>query len=230
MSNFLTSSIGKKVIMSLSGLFLISFLCVHLALNLLLIFDNSGALFNQGAHFMATIPIIKIIEPILAIGFIIHIIWASVLTLQNQKARPVKYALRNQSQNATWASRNKYILGAMVLIFLVIHLYNFWWNIKFPSLGTPLSAITVGGVEMEDTYTLVSSLFESSIVYCLIYILGAVLVGLHITHGFWSAFQTIGFSNDIWRKRLECLAYFFAIVFAVGFSIIPLYFIAGLGN
>ena len=86
------------------------------------------------------------------------------------------------------------------------------------------------GVEMEDTYTLVSSLFESSIVYCLIYILGAVLVGLHITHGFWSAFQTIGFSNDIWRKRLECLAYFFAIVFAVGFSIIPLYFIAGLGN
>ena len=71
---------------------------------------------------------------------------------------------------------------------------------------------------------------ESSIVYCLIYILGAVLVGLHITHGFWSAFQTIGFSNDIWRKRLECLAYFFAIVFAVGFSIIPLYFIAGLGN
>ena len=154
MSNFLTSSIGKKVIMSLSGLFLISFLCVHLALNLLLIFDNSGALFNQGAHFMATNPIIKIIEPILAIGFIIHIIWASVLTLQNQKARPVKYALRNQSQNATWASRNMYILGAMVLIFLVIHLYNFWWNIKFPSLGTPLSAITVGGVEMEDTYTI----------------------------------------------------------------------------
>ena len=152
MSNFLTSSIGKKVIMSLSGLFLISFLCVHLALNLLLIFDNSGALFNQGAHFMATNPIIKIIEPILAIGFIIHIIWASVLTLQNQKARPVKYALRNQSQNATWASRNMYILGAMVLIFLVIHLYNFWWNIKFPSLGTPLSAITVGGVEMEDTW------------------------------------------------------------------------------
>ncbi len=80
---------------------------------------------------MATNPIIKIIEPILAIGFIIHIIWASVLTLQNQKARPVKYALRNQSQNATWASRNMYILGAMVLIFLVIHLYNFWWNIKF---------------------------------------------------------------------------------------------------
>lgn len=230
MSNFLTSSIGKKVIMSLSGLFLISFLCVHLALNLLLIFDNSGALFNQGAHFMATNPIIKIVEPILALGFIIHIIWATVLTLQNQKARPVKYASNNQGKNATWASRNMYILGAMVLIFLVIHLYNFWWNVKFPSLGTPLSAIMVGGVEMEDTYALVAGLFKSSVAYCLLYILGAIFVSLHMTHGFWSAFQSIGFSNDIWRKRLEWLAYFIAVVFAVGFSIIPLYFVAGLAN
>ncbi|MEG0795610.1 MAG: succinate dehydrogenase cytochrome b subunit [Odoribacter sp.] len=230
MSNFLTSSIGKKVIMSLSGLFLISFLCVHLALNLLLVFDNSGALFNEGAHFMATNPLIKIVEPILALGFIIHIIWASILTLQNQKARPVGYAKSSQSGNATWASRNMFILGGMVLIFLAIHLYNFWWNIKFPSLGTPLATTIVGGTEMEDTYSLVAGLFQSSILYCLLYILGAIFVGLHITHGFWSAFQTIGFSNDIWRKRLECAAYFFAIVFAVGFSIIPLYFIAGLGN
>ena len=86
MSNFLTSSIGKKIILSLSGLFLIAFLCVHLALNLLLIVDNSGELFNIGAHFMATNPIIKIVEPILAIGFIIHIILASILTLQNRGA------------------------------------------------------------------------------------------------------------------------------------------------
>ena len=229
MSNFLTSSIGKKVIMSLSGLFLISFLCVHLALNLLLIFDNSGALFNQGAHFMATNPLIKIVEPILALGFIIHIIWAAVLTLQNQKARPIGYARISQGINAPWASRNMFILGAMVFIFLAIHLYNFWWNIKFPSLGTPLTAVMVGGVEMEDTYTLVASLFKSSIIYCLIYILGAIFVGLHLTHGFWSAFQSIGFCNDIWRKRLEYVAYFFAVVLAVGFSIIPLYFIAGLG-
>ena len=109
MSNFLTSSIGKKVILSLSGLFLIAFLCVHLALNLLLIVDNSGELFNIGAHFMATNPIIKIVEPILAIGFIIHIILASILTLQNRGARPIKYDLRRQSGNCTWSSRNMYI-------------------------------------------------------------------------------------------------------------------------
>ena len=90
MSNFLTSSIGKKIILSLSGLFLIAFLCVHLALNLLLIVDNSGELFNIGAHFMATNPIIKIVEPILAIGFIIHIILASILTLQVRSSQTIR--------------------------------------------------------------------------------------------------------------------------------------------
>ncbi len=227
MSNFLSSSIGKKVIMSLSGLFLIAFLCVHLTLNLFLIFDNSGELFNHGANFMATNPVIKIVEPILAIGFLIHIIWASILTLQNRKARPVKYAQRNQSQNATWASRNMYILGGLVLVFLVIHLYNFWWNIKVTG---NLEAVVVDGVEMENTYLLVSSLFKSSLVYCGLYIAGAILLGLHLTHGFWSAFQSIGFSNDIWRKRLRGLGYIFAVIIAVGFSIIPLYFMAGFGN
>ena len=227
MSNFLTSSIGKKVILSLSGLFLIAFLCVHLALNLLLIVDNSGELFNIGAHFMATNPIIKIVEPILAIGFIIHIILASILTLQNRGARPIKYDLRRQSGNCTWSSRNMYILGGLVLIFLFVHLWNFWWKIKFA--GDPLlTEINVDGTTMENTYALVSGLFKSSIIYCFLYILGGIFLGLHLTHGFWSAFQSIGFCNQIWRKRLECLAKIFAFIIAAGFSIIPLYFMLGL--
>ena len=108
MSNFLTTSIGKKVIMSLSGLFLILFLCIHLSVNLLLLVGPDA--FNAGCEFME-LPFIKVIEPILALGFIIHIVWASILTIQNQKARPQKYALRKQSQNCTWPSRNMYILG-----------------------------------------------------------------------------------------------------------------------
>jgi len=123
-----------------------------------------------------------------------------------------------------------YILGGLVLIFLVIHLWNFWWNIKFPSLGTPLAETTVDGVAMENTYALVSGLFKSSIIYCLLYILGGIFLGLHLTHGFWSAFQSIGFSNQIWRKRLECVAKIFAFIIAIGFSIIPLYFMLGLAN
>ena len=98
MSNFLTTSIGKKVIMSLSGLFLILFLCIHLSVNLLLLVGPDA--FNAGCEFME-LPFIKVIEPILALGFIIHIVWASILTIQNQKARPQKYALRKQSQNCT---------------------------------------------------------------------------------------------------------------------------------
>lgn len=230
MSNFLTSSIGKKFIMSLSGLFLIAFLCVHLTMNLFIVFDSSGELFNLGAHFMATNPIIKIIEPILAIGFIIHIVWATWLTLENRKARPIRYAESHQGHNAPWASRNMYILGALILVFLILHLYHFWWNIKFPSLGTPLNEIIVNGEAMEDTYALVSGLFKTCPCYSVLYIIGAVLLGLHLTHGFWSVFQSIGFCNDIWRGRLECLAKLFAVVVAVGFSIIPLYFLAGFGS
>lgn len=229
MSNFLTSSIGKKIILSLSGLFLIAFLCVHLALNLLLIVDNSGELFNIGAHFMATNPIIKIMEPILAIGFILHIVLASILTLQNRSARPIKYDRRSQAGNCTWSSRNMYILGGLVLIFLCVHLWNFWWKIKFA--GDPLlTEISVDGTAMENTYALVAGLFKSSVIYCLLYILGGIFLGLHLTHGFWSAFQSIGFSNQIWRKRLECVAKIFAFIIAAGFSIIPLYFMLGLAN
>ena len=206
MSNFFTSSIGKKFIMSITGLFLILFLCVHLTVNLLLLFGADA--FNAGCEFME-LPVIKVIEPILALGFIIHIIWASVLTLQNQKARPTKYALRNQSKNCTWASRNMYILGALVLAFLALHICTIWYNFKFG--------------DITDHYELVSSRLEQP-VYGIIYIIAAILLGLHLSHGFWSAFQTIGFSNQIWRKRLEYVAYFFAFVFGIGFSIIPLYF------
>ena len=206
MSNFFTSSIGKKFIMSITGLFLILFLCVHLTVNLLLLVSPEA--FNAGCEFMA-LPVIKVIEPILALGFIIHIIWASVLTLQIQKARPTKYALRNQSQNCTWASRNMYILGALVLAFLALHICTIWYNFKFG--------------DITDHYELVSSRLEQP-VYGIIYIIAAILLGLHLSHGFWSAFQTIGFSNQIWRKRLEYVAYFFAFVFGIGFSIIPLYF------
>lgn len=207
MSNFLSSSIGKKVIMSLSGLFLILFLCVHLSVNLLLLVGPDA--FNAGCEFMA-LPFIKVIEPILALGFIIHIVWASILTIQNQKARPQKYALRNQSQNCTWPSRNMYILGALVLAFLVLHIATVWFKFKFG--------------DITDHYEFVSTTLMQPL-YAVVYIIAAILLGLHLSHGFWSAFQSIGFSNDIWRKRLEYVAYFFAVVFAVGFSIIPIYFL-----
>ncbi|MCL3780326.1 succinate dehydrogenase cytochrome b subunit [Prolixibacteraceae bacterium JC049] len=228
MSNFLTASIGKKFVMSVTGLFLVVFIAVHLALNLMLILDDSGDLFNMAAHFMATNPAIKIMEPVLALGFIIHIVWSLWITVQNMKARPVKYAKQDLKNSSSWASRNMLILGSLVLVFLVMHIMHFFWKIKVT--GSPLlEEVTVmqGGVHvhMENAYALVASLFKSNALYSVLYIAGAILLGMHITHGFWSAFHTIGWNNKIWRKRLEVVALIYAIVIAVGYSIIPLYFL-----
>ncbi len=224
MSNFLSASIGRKVFMSLTGLFLISFLLIHLTLNLFLIFDDSGNLFNQAAHFMATNPIIKVMEPILALGFIIHIIWSGWITLDNMKARPQKYASGDQLLKWWAPSKNMFILGCMIFIFLVLHIFNFW--VKMKITGDPLLDQATGtGVEMHNAYALVSNLFINFPLYDLIYVLGGILVGLHISHGFWSAFQTIGLNNINWMKRLKFLANLIGIVFAVGFSSIPIYFL-----
>lgn len=223
MSKFLLASIGRKFLMSITGLFLLMFIGVHLAINLLLIFDDSGELFNVGAHFMASNPAIKIVEPLLGLGFMIHILWSFVLEYQNWKARPVKYNKKDRGGSSTWASRNMLILGALVLVFLVIHIINFFWVIKFDPHS--MQAVTYGGTEMEDTYTLVANLFKGSVIYGIFYIIGGVLLGIHLSHGFWSAFQTLGLNNKNWMKRLQFLANLYAVIVAIGFSIIPLYFL-----
>jgi len=224
MSNFLSASIGRKVFMSLTGLFLISFLFIHLTLNLFLIFDDSGSLFNLAAHFMATNPIIRIMEPLLAVGFIIHIIWSGWITLENMKARPIGYASGDQQLKWWEPSKNMFILGGMILIFLVLHVFNFW--VKMKITGDPLLEQATGaGTEMENAYALVSNLFIHYPLYDVIYVLSGIFVGLHITHGFWSAFQTIGLNNIKWMKRLKFLATFIGYVFAIVFSAIPIYFL-----
>ena len=224
MSSFLSASIGRKVFMSVTGLFLILFLSLHLTLNLFLIFDDSGNLFNQAAHFMTTNPMIKIMEPILALGFIIHIIWAAMLTWANMKARPQKYESGDQLLSWWAPSKNMFILGSMILAFLVLHIFNFWVKIKIT--GDPLLDHPAGtGIEMHNTYNLVSNLFINYPVYDLIYVIAGLLVGLHISHGFWSAFQTIGLNNINWMKRLKCLANIIGIIFAIGFAAIPIYFL-----
>lgn len=207
--------------MSISGLFLIVFLLVHLSVNLLLLVGPDA--FNIGANFMGTNPAIRIIEPLLAFGFIFHIFYASILTLQNQKARPNNYNTVNQSNSSSWSSRNMYYLGGTVLTFLVIHIINFYWKIKFGGENA-LEHVTVDGVEMHNTYLLVSSLFQIWW-YDAIYIIGAIFLGLHLSHGFWSAFQTLGWSNIKWRHILGIIGNIYALIIAIGFSIIPLYFL-----
>ncbi|NOZ45884.1 MAG: succinate dehydrogenase cytochrome b subunit [Chlorobi bacterium] len=208
MSNLFSSSIGKKLIMSVTGLFLVLFLLLHLSINLLLIFSEEA--FNEASHFMATNPVIYVMQYILAAGFIIHITWASMLTLQNRAARPVKYSNNDPAENSTWSSRNMYVLGSLILIFLFIHIFNFFYKIKFS--------------EVENDYELVTGTFRIWY-FSLIYILGFVFLGLHLNHAFHSAFQTIGWSNKIWMKRLKIIGTIYAIVISIGFAIIPLFFL-----
>ncbi len=220
MSNFLNSSIGKKFLMSITGLFLITFLLVHLVMNSLILFDSTGELYNNAAHFMGTNPIIRIVEPVLAIGFILHIIYASILTLQNQWTRPVGYNKQKLGHSSTWASRNMFILGSLVLIFLVIHISNFFWKMKFTG-DELLDQTTPEGVE--NAYLLVTSYFIDWWWIGLIYVIGAVALGLHLTHAFWAAFQTLGWSNTKWRKRLDIIGLLYTIIVAGGFGLIPIW-------
>ena len=223
MKGFWKSSIGKKFVMSLSGLFLIVFLLVHLSLNLTMLIDPvNGTVYNEAAHFMATNVAIKIMEPILALGFLFHIIYAFIVQLNNWKARGNdSYAVVNQKESSTWASRNMIWLGIFVLAFLTVHIINFYWKIK---VSGGLETTTVNGVEMHNTFKLVTNLFENWW-YDAIYIIGFIALGLHLHHAFWSSFQTLGWNNLKWRRRLEVIGDIYAYVIAIGFTIIPLYFL-----
>ena len=225
MSNFFTSSIGKKFVMGISGIFLVLFLCIHLLLNSFLLFQDDGRMFNIGAHFMGTNPIIKVVEPILALGFMIHILWGAILTLQNRKARGNdRYASGNKTKNVSWASKNMFILGLTLFTFLALHLVHFWWKMKFAG-SEHLTHITIdiAGVptQVENAYTLVNYTF-SCLWVVILYVAAAILLGLHLSHGVWSGFQTVGFNNRIWLNRLKIIATAFAYIVGFGFSAIAI--------
>ncbi|MCD7972469.1 MAG: succinate dehydrogenase cytochrome b subunit [Candidatus Azobacteroides sp.] len=212
----LKSSIGRKLIMSISGLFLVVFLLVHMSINLVSVFSEE--LYNELCHFMGTNPIIQVMVPILAAGFVVHIIYAIILTLQNRKARgDSKYASSNKS-DVTWASKNMFVLGIIVLGILGIHLAHFWAKMQLPEWT---------GGEGELGYTLVSNLFRNP-VHVILYLVWLAALWFHLTHGFWSAFQTIGFNNSIWYTRLRTIGNIYATVVCVGFAIVPVFFVLGL--
>jgi succinate dehydrogenase / fumarate reductase, cytochrome b subunit len=206
--------------MSISGLFLMLFLVVHLATNLLLIIPDGGEMYNKAAHLLATTPALKAVEILLALGFIFHILYASILTLKNRKARPVGYAKSGSNELTTWSSRNMYVLGFIVVIVLAIHLINFFIKLRFGEVPY----VVYDGEKMHNSFELVSQFFVSYWWYNLIYIAWAIFLGFHLTHGFWSAFHTLGLNNSKWIPRLQVVSYIYAVIIAVGFTIIPLYF------
>jgi len=211
MGNILTSSIGKKLIMSISGLFLILFLLIHLLANSAYLFGPEA--FDAVIEFMGS-PFIVIMVPMLAAGFAIHIAYAVYLTLYNMKARGnQRYEVSNKAQTDSWASRNMFVLGVIILGVLVFHLSHFWAKMQLPEFTG--GHAENGNVLMEQTF--------GNIWITICYLIWFAALWFHLTHGFWSAFQTVGANNEKWLPRLKAVSYLYSTFIAVGFSIIAIF-------
>ena len=199
--------------MSISGLFLILFLVFHMSMNLVMVFSFEA--YDMISEFLGANWYAIAGTLVLAAGFIVHILYASMLTLQNQKARGKdRYAVSN-TKDASWTSKNMYVLGFVVLAFLVLHMIQFWYEMQFKELFHLEGAISKGSV-------LVIPLFKQPL-YVIVYLVAFVALWFHLTHGFWSALHSVGWNNTIWMKRLQNLSYVVATIIVAGFAVIPIY-------
>lgn len=202
------SSIGKKLIVGLTGAFLVTFLLVHLSGNLLLLIDDGGEAFLQFVAFMTSNPLIKIMEFGLALGFLLHIITALSLAWHNKKSRPKNYHVNAANKNSSWSSRNMAITGSMVLLFLILHIDGFYVEHKIRHAeGT-----------MYDT---VIATFQDP-VFAGLYILFMFFLALHLSHGFKSAFQTLGLRHKKYTPIINVLGWLYAVLVPLGFAMIPI--------
>ncbi len=220
-ANAFSSSIGKKLIMGITGLFLISFLVVHCFLNAFVFFDNTGVLFNEGAHFMATNWIIRAMEVVLMLGLLMHIVQGARLTFQNQAARPEKYAYNNGNANSKWYSRSMGLLGTLLLIFLIVHLSQFWTVSRFTGIPTTDAA------GHEDLYAVMKVTF-SNVWFVVLYVLSMISLAYHLLHGFASAFQTLGWNHKKYTPIIKAIGVWFSILIPLIFAAMPVWIYLGL--
>ncbi len=213
-----TSSIGRKVIMSISGMFLILFLTLHLAINLTSLISREA--YEAASRFMDENPVVQIMVPVLALGFLVHILMGIILTIQNRKARGQAYKVSGKTPKVSWASQNMFALGGIVLGLLVIHLGHFWAKMQLQHWM---------GNEGENPYDLVKTLFSNGW-YVAMYIVWILALYFHISHGFWSMFQSMGLTNNKWIPRLQVISKIYAHIIMIGFMLIPIYFFLGFGQ
>jgi succinate dehydrogenase / fumarate reductase cytochrome b subunit len=212
-----TSTVGRKYIMSLTGLFLCFYLIIHLTANLLTLIPDGGLTFNSFAHFLATNLVIGIIEYVLFAGFIVHIVQSIYVIMKNRQARPIGYAVKAGDENSTWSSRNMGILGAIIFIFLVIHLRDFFYELRFneDEFGLDANGNT-------DLYKEVVATF-SLLPYAALYFVAMFGLGYHLWHGFQSAFRSLGIMHRKYTPAIGAIGKFYTIVITGGFMFLPVY-------
>ncbi len=218
MSNIFISSIGKKLIMSLAGIFLVVFLPVHLGINITLLLFESHKIFNIAAHFMSSNIIIKIFEIILFAGFFFHMLYGLILQIQNWLARPKRYRILNFSETSIFS---KFMIhtALIIAIFLVLHLLDFYIKLKF--IGN-VEEVIYDGKKYHDLGLLVMQRFKIGWVV-IVYVLSLLFLGFHLHHGFQSAFQTLGINHKVYTPIIKVTGVVYTIVITFGFISIPVY-------
>jgi succinate dehydrogenase / fumarate reductase cytochrome b subunit len=215
MAGLTQSTIGRKFLMALSAMFLLVFLLIHLSVNLLSIFSEDA--FNTASHFMGYNPLIQfVMQPVLVAGVIFHFVMGFVLEMKNKNARPVKYAVANNSGNSSWSSRNMIISGAVILAFLGLHMYDFWMhemNYKY------VEALSINETRYwEELHAKFADLWR-----VIFYAVSFVLLGLHLSHGFQSSFQSIGARHPKYLKCVNTLGTWYSILIPLGFIIVAVF-------
>ena len=214
-----TSSIGKKIVMALSGIFLILFLIVHVGINACIFANDGGEMFNKAAHFMGSTVLIRILEVGLFAFFLLHIIQGLVLEASNRTRRKQGYAVALGAKGSKWYSRSMGLLGTLVLIFLIIHWWHFWVPARF--IGHPeLTEVAYNGVHMHNMYNLMYFTFQQAWVVVL-YVLACGSLAFHLLHGFQSAFRTIGMGNKRWLTIVQSLGLGYSILVPLVFAAMP---------
>ncbi|EOR94768.1 Succinate dehydrogenase cytochrome b subunit [Arcticibacter svalbardensis MN12-7] len=253
LSKAFSSTLGRKLIMGLTGLFLSLFLVIHLVGNLQLFKDDGGKAFNEYSYFMTHFLPIKIVSYVLYISIILHAVYALIITARNKKARTVQYAQYNGAANSSWNSRNMGILGTIILLFLVIHMKSFWAEYHWGGLPyvqyemkldnpnvVKITQLPFNGKELvhaeyvdvqnqtevvvaKDLYLIVKDSFSEAW-YVILYVLSMIALGFHLYHGFQSGFQTLGFDHVKYKPIIDFVGlWVFSIIIPAVFAAMPIY-------
>lgn len=226
MSCIFQSSIGKKLIMSVSGILLVLFLLFHMSMNLVAAFSDKA--YDAVCEFLGTNWYALAGTAVLALGFLVHIIYAFILTVQNRKARGNdRYAVVDAPKGVEWSSQNMLVLGIIVLLGIVLHLHQFWSHMMLAELcGDKFDGGQMGIIEPTEGARFIAYYFSQPVV-AVAYVVWVAALWFHLTHGFWSMLQTIGWSNEIWLSRWKTVAVWYASIVCVGFALVIIGYAVG---
>jgi succinate dehydrogenase / fumarate reductase cytochrome b subunit len=223
-SHFFTSAVGRKIVMALTGIFLITFLIVHVGLNACVFADwvdttDNGEMFNKAAHFMGSTIVTRILEIVLFLGFILHIIQGYVVEAQNRARRGQGYNIALGSRGSTWMSRSMALLGTLIFLYLIMHVAQFWVPSRITKTLEEVS-YDGGRTQIHNLFLKMYEVFQSPLVVVL-YLVGVAALGFHLLHGFHSAFRSIGVHNKKYLNLLKGLGYGFTVIVCIMFALMP---------